>query len=215
MKRHLLTFIAIAMIMQVPAQEVFLDLQYSNSSLSMFQKSIGFDLGYSKITKSGNKIGMRLGFGFNPFDYDVITTTTSDPTSYWIAEVQPNSLWLSIQGLYYFRLYERENINMYLGPLISLNYFFIDESGHRLPNGSYTELDYVAVGNTLNRTGLGFIFESQVKDILFKNLDLIYSISPTIGSYEKFAAMGSNDPWFYLSVDFKVGVNYNFKVKKE
>ncbi len=198
------------MFFQVTAQEAFFDFQYSNSSLTSFQKSIGFDLGYSKYTKSGNKIGLRLGFAFNPFDYDYIKILTSDPSSYYITEVHSNSQCLNIQGIYYFRLFEKERINIYLGPLISLNYYFIIGSGHIIPNGSYSKLDYVVNEKFLNRPRLGLIFESQVKNILFKKLDLIYSISPTIGSYEKFAAMGSNDPWFYLSVDFKVGVSYTF-----
>lgn len=202
------------MFTEVPGQELLFDLQYSNSSIAQFSNSVGFDIGYSKKLKSGNKLGLRLASLYNPFEYDYIRTDPADPISFVIKEVKPNSFWFSLQGIYSFHLYEKESINIYLGSFISLNYFLINESIHRLPNGSFTELIYDSSDQLLFRPGIGLMFESQLENILFKNLDLLYSFSPTIGSFEKFPAMGSIDPWFCLSMDFKVGICYSLKVKQ-
>jgi len=110
---------------QAPGQDIALSLISSNSTLQNFKNSIGVDIEYSKLTKSGNKIGLRIFNLYSPFDYDYIKLI--EPFSYLIMEVKPESYLWSIQGNYSFLLKKNDNANIYIGPLVGLNNFRINE----------------------------------------------------------------------------------------
>ncbi len=198
---------------KVSSQELMFDLAYSNSSLAEYKNFVGFDIGYAKFTKSLNKIGIDFTDSYNLFSYDYINLT--DAGTYLITEVKPKSYIWRLQGSYAFLLRKNNNDYLFIGPLVSLNYFGINESVHRLPNGSYSETTYNLNTRYNNKLSIGFIFEYQSNDVLFSNLDLLYAICPSIGNFEDFSAMGSNNPWFYLAIDFKIGLCYDFGKNKE
>jgi hypothetical protein len=198
----------------INAQDFDLKIKHSNSTLSEFKRSIGIDIGTSKRVKSGNKIGVLLTSSFNPYNYDYIKRSLADPSSYLIKEVKPKSLSFGLDLYYTFDIYSNEHTALYIGPQTGIINYLINESIHRLPSGDYSERTYTENYFEGPKINIGILIEHEIKNVLLKNMNLNYSISSRIGNYEELFAMGSNDPWAYLAIDFKVGLNYTF-IKKE
>ncbi len=214
MKKAFFIIFTSLLMTQVSGQELLLSTKHSSSTLPTFSNSVGFDMRYSEITKSGNKIGLAIAGSYNPFNYDYIKITNADPFTFLVKEVQPESYLWSLQASYSFLRKENDNARFFIGPTVSLNYFRVNERIHRLASGFYTESTYTSNVRWNNKLGLGFLIEYQVNDKLLKRHAVIYTINPSIGSYEVFPAMGSMNPWFYLSIDFKIGVCFNFEKQK-
>jgi len=215
MKKFTLLISLSLVLIQTSGQEIDFNLSYSNSTLRKFKNAIGFDIGFSKITKKENKIGLLVCSSFNSFNYDWIRIDLSDPRQYIIMDIKPDSYSLSLQGYYCFHLYKNDNAAVFLGPMINLNYFKIYESIHQLPSGTRTEIYYNDNDWFYNKIGIGLLLEYEIRKVIKDDLDLTYSLNPMIGSFEHFPAMGSTDPWFYLSINFKIGLSYRFGIKQK
>jgi hypothetical protein len=202
------------MLINISAQEFDLKIKYSNSTLSEFKKSIGIEIGSSKIVKSGNKVGVLLSSSFNPYDYDYIKRSPADPFSYLIKEVEPKSFSFGLDMYYIFDLYSNEHSALYIGPQVGIINFLIKESIHRLPSGEYSERTYTENNFEGPKINIGILIEHEIKNVLLDNMNLNYSICYRIANYEELFAMGSIDPWAFLAIDFKIGLNYKF-MKKE
>jgi len=215
MKKFTLLISLSFFIIQTSGQEIDFNLSYSNSSLIKFKNAIGFDIGFSKITKKENKIGFLVSNSFNSFNYDWIRTDISDPRQYIIMDIKPDSYSLSLQGYYCYHIYKNDNAAVFLGPIINLNYFKIYESIHQLPSGTRTEMSYDENDWVNNKIGIGLLLEYEIRKVIKDCFDLTYSLNPMIGSFEHFPAMGSIDPWFYLSINFKIGLSYRFGINQK
>ena len=213
MRRLIILIIIIGSIIDAYGQEFFLNYSYANSSLDKFSKANGYDIGFAKVTSKGNKIEVRLHNSFNTKNYDYIKSIPADPQSYIIKEVEPQSTLIRIQANYSFSMHNNDRATIFLGPVAALNYFIINESIHRLENGSITDATYSARDQYNNKLSFGIILSFEIKEIFSKHLNLVYSVIPQVGSFEKFAAMGSIDPWFYSSIDFNLGLRYRFGTK--
>lgn len=217
MKRLIIIAFCSALIFKISAQgqELVFNISYSNSSLVEFNKSIGIETGALNITKKGNKIGVRISCLYNPFNYDYVRKTLVSPDSYIIREVEPNSLALSLQTDYSFLLYTKENSAIYLGPLLSLNTFIINELIHSVPRNTDPVEDFTNKNCNGFKFSLGCILGHEINNVFSENFGLTYSISSRIGNYEELFAMGSIDPWFYISFEFKVGISYKTGMKNK
>ena len=209
MKRLIIIAFCSALICKLSAQEqeLIFNISYSNSSLVEFNKSIGIETGFLNNTKKGNKIGVRISCLYNPFNYDYVKKTLVGPDSYIIREVEPNSLALVLQTDYSFPIYTKENSAIYLGPLLSINTFIINELIHSIPTDTEPERDFTNKSFNGLKFSLGCLLGHEINNVFSENLGITYSISSRIGNYEELFAMGSNDPWFYLSFEFRVGLN--------
>ena len=215
MKKLLIIIFLNAVLINLYAQEFDFKIKYSNNTLSEFRKSIGLEIGTSKKVKSGNKIGVLLTSSFNPFDYDYIRRDPADPSSYIIKEVQPSSFSLGFDIYYSFKLYSNEHTAFYLGPQAGINNFLIKESIHRLPSGDFSERTYSENSFKGAKLNIGILLEHEIKNVFLNNMNLNYSICSRIGNYEELFAIGSIDPWAFLAIDFKVGLNYKFRMKEK
>lgn len=214
MKKLLIILFLNAVLININAQGFDFKIKYSNSTLSEFRKSLGIETGFSKFHKSGNKFGILVSSSFNPYDYDYIKRSTADPSFYIIKEVKPKSFSFGLDIYYTFDIYSNERTALYIGPQAGIINFLIKESIHRLPSGEYSERTYTENNFEGPKINIGIQIEHEIKNVLLDNLNLSYAISSKIGNYEKLFAMGSIDPWAFLAIDLKVGLNYKF-IKKE
>jgi hypothetical protein len=209
MKRLVIIAFCLSLIIKISAQEreLLLNISYSNSSLVEFNNSIGIETGFMNNTKNGNKFGVRVSCHYNPFNYDYIKKTLAGPDSYIIREVKPNSFALVLQTDYSFPVYTNDNSAIYLGPLVGVNTFIINELVHSIPTDTDPARDFTNKSFSGPKFSIGCLLSHEIHNVFSENLGLTYSISSRIGNYEELFAMGSNDPWFYLSFEFKVGLN--------
>ncbi|HCE56952.1 MAG TPA: hypothetical protein DER09_03910 [Prolixibacteraceae bacterium] len=184
---------------------------FASSSSKTFKNSFGYSLGYNKIIKTKNKLGVSFSHYSYGATYDNIYHPEYDPSSLSITETDANNKRFALKLNYAFRLVNNPKSKLYLGPEIGLNYFKIKESTERIANGQIESGTFNDDYRVNNKLGIGFILEFQLDEVISKRVSTVFSLNPEITGFEEFGAMGSADPWSIGWLNFKLGVRYKLK----
>jgi len=177
----------------------------------MFKNNFGYTLGYNKIIKTKNKLGISFSQYSYGTTYDDIRNPEYDPSSLNITETDPKNKRYAFKLNYTFGLVNNSKSKLYLGPEIGLNYFHKNESTERIANGDIESANYTEDYWVNNRLGIGFLLEFQLDEVISERISTVFSVNPEITSFEKFGTTGSADPIFIGWLDFKLGIRYKLK----
>jgi len=211
MKKALFLFTILFTASSLFGQDIELGGIFASSSSRKFKSSFGYSLGYNKIVKTKNKLGVSLSYYSYGTTYDKIYHPSYDPSSLSITETDPDNKRLAFKLNYTFGLVNNPKSKMYLGPEIGLNYFRIKEQTERIANGQIESGNFNDNYWVNNRLGIGFVLEFQLEEVISKRISTVLSVNPEITGFEEFGAMGSTDPWFYGWMNFKLGIRYKLK----
>lgn len=193
-------------------QELGLISIYSGTQYKKLQNSYGYGLEYNQYIKSKNRIGISISQIFHNKRYDDIWSGTGE---HYVTRTDPKNRKIALKLNYVFRLINNTKSKLYLGPVISLNYFHIEEQVFRIPTGDITEARYEENYWVNNKIGIGFLLEFELNEFITKNTSAFISINPEINNYSgDFSAKGDNEysviPW----MNFSLGIRYNFSHSK-
>ncbi len=216
MKKHLLFLLLIAFLESVNGQEIGLNYNYTTNSSRHFKTATGYDLVLSKTLKSENKLSLILSYIRNQKGYDNIqpdiTSAYANPP-FFIDKVTPDNTRFSFSASYGFKLLNRESVIMRLGPVFGMNYIKINEVVRRFAYQTIDESTFQDKENNYNKFGLGFLLEFEIRNVVFKNLGLIYSVNPMVLDNNDMAQSTSESLTNVLN--FRFGLNYHFGKKQE
>ena len=211
MKQIFLTIVTIFLISltdSIFGQEIELKGIYASSSSKKYNTNFGYGFGYNQYIKSKNRLGISLTQYFSNTPYDDIYGSTEDGISTYIKEVEPDNQRIAIKINYAFRLINNPKSRLYLGPEIGLNYFIVKEKYDRIANQYISGGSFTTSYHEINRIGIGFLFEFELREIIHKRISLHLSANPEITSFEKFGMMGGYDPYFIGWMNFNLGIRY-------
>ncbi len=211
MKKVFSSFLFLIIISSLYGQDIELSGIFANSSSKSFKSSFGYSLGFNKIVKTKNKLGVTFSHYFYSANYDNIYTPNYDPSSLSITQTDANNKRLALRLNYAFRLVNNPKSKLYLGPEIGLNYFRIKEKTERIANGQIESGSFNDDYWLNNKLGIGFLLEFQLDEVISKRISTVLSVNPEIVGFEEFGAMGSADPWFIGWLNFKLGIRYKLK----
>ena len=211
MKKTLILFTIMFLTSSLFGQDIEFTGIFASSSSKTFKNSFGYSLGYNKIIKTKNKLGISFSQYLYGATYDNIYHPEYDPSSLSITETDANNKRFALKLNYAFRLVNNPKSKLYLGPEIGLNYFKIKESTERIANGQIESGTFNDDYWVNNKLGIGFILEFQLDEVISKRVSTVFSLNPEITGFEEFGAMGSADPWFIGWLNFKLGVRYKLK----
>lgn len=211
MKQISLVVVTIFLISLTPSifgQEIELKGIFASSSFKKYNTNIGYGFGYNQFIKSKNRIGISFTHQFSNIPYDDIYGSTEDGISTFIKEVEPDNQRIAIKINYAFRLIDNLKSRLYFGPEIGLNYFIVNEKFNRIANEYISGGSFTTTYQEINRIGIGFLFEIELKEIVHRRVSLHLSANPEITSFEKFGLMGGSDPYFIGWMNFNLGIRY-------
>ncbi len=204
MKKALILFFILFITSSLLGQDIEVSGIFASSSSKKFKNSFGYSLGYNKVVKTKNKLGISFSQISYGNSYDKIYNPTYDPSSLSITETDANNKKFALKLNYAFGLVNNPKSKLYLGPEIGLNYFHIKENTERIANGQIEGGNFDYDYWVKNRLGIGFVLEFQLDEVISKRISTVFSLNPEITAFEEFAAMGGADPWFYGWLNFKL-----------
>jgi len=208
MKRFAIIIILLAGI-GLQAQELSFGYSHTFAFSTQFKHPVGLYVGYTKSVSQKVKINADLLSNYSFQWYHNIVKLDAEPGTYLAYNIKPNNLWLSLSASATFRTFSKNGFNIYIGPQVSLNYFFCDEKLKNL-TGIHETTTIQEKENFLNKVGIGCNFEFELKELLGKRLSVVASFTPQIITYD-FYEMGGNTDWFILANVSRVGLRYNIK----
>lgn len=210
MKKILILFSFMLIISSLKGQDIEISGIFASSSSKMFNNSFGYSLGYNRIVRTKNKLGISFSQYSYGATYDNIYHPEYDPSSLSITETDANNKRFALKLNYAFGLVNNPKSKLYLGPEIGLNYFHKKESTERIANGDIESANYTQDFWVNNRLGIGFLLEFQLDEVISERISTVFSVNPEITSFEKFGTTGSADPIFIGWLNFKLGIRYKY-----
>lgn len=211
MKKVLFLFSFVFIISSLKGQDIEISGIFASSSSKIYKNSFGYTLGYNRIVRTKNKLGISFTQYSYSTTYDDIRTPEYDPSSLSITETDANNKRFALKLNYAIGLVNNPKSKLYLGPEIGLNYFRIKENTERIANNRIESANYNEDYMVNNRLGIGFVLEFQLDEVISKGISTFLSVNPEITGFEEFGAMGSADPWFIGWLNFKLGVRYKLQ----
>jgi len=191
------------------AQEISFGYAHTSAISTQFKKPVGLYVGYSKSINQKIKINVDVLSNYSYQYYDLIFHNDADPGKYFAYKVNPDNLWLSLSSSLTFRSFSRGCLTFFMGPQVSLNYFFCNEKIHSIPTVYNSESTHQDKKHFLNKLGVGWNFEFELKGIFGKKISIISSFTPQIITYD-FYVMGGHTDWFILANISRIGLRYSF-----
>jgi hypothetical protein len=211
MKQIFLTIVTIFLICltnSIFGQEIELKGIYASGNSKKYNTNIGYGFGYNQYIKSKNRLGISFTHYFSNTPYDDIYGSTEDGISTYIKEVEPDNQRIAIKLNYAFRLIDNAKSRLYFGPELSLNYFMVKEEYDRIANEFISGGSFTTSYQEINRLGIGFLFEFELKEIIHERISLHLSANPEITSFKKYGLMGGYDPYFIGWMNLNLGIRY-------
>ena len=214
MKKLILTLFILGFFVHLSGQEIELFGHYSGSNYNKYQNNLGYGLGYYHITKSTNKIGFIFQHSFYNKEYSEIYHSTEDGISTYINKIDAKNQRIAFKMNYAFNVIKHPKSNLFIGPEISVNYFFINEQVTRYENELISAANYQSEYSENNKFSFGFLIEFELKEIISKKISITSSVHPEIISYEKTGMTGGHSPNFIGWLNFNFGIKYKLKKTK-
>jgi len=208
MKQTILIIMIFSFISSIYGQEIELKGTYASSSSKKYKTNVGYSIGYNQFIKNKNRFGISVTHYFSKMSYDDIYGSTADGISIYIKRIEPNNQRIALKLNYVFRLIDNSKSRLYFGPEIGLNYFFINEQYERIANEYISGGNFTSNYTEINRIGIGFLLEFEIKEVINKKISTYLSLNPEITSFEKFGMMGGYDPYFIGWMNFNLGIRY-------
>jgi len=194
------------------AQEITVSSTFSHCSYEKFQNNIGYAIAYKQDINSKNKLGFTFSHRFNNSDYNYIFMSDADGIDYY-REVKPRNQIITFSINYGFNIVNKKKSNFYIGLLLGLSYFKVNEIGTERPINEITNYEYKRNYWDNNKIGIGLLFEYDRK-IISDQIFLYFSSEPKIIFYSTLGRLGSSSPFLVGLINFNLGLKYNFINKK-
>lgn len=208
MKHIAFLFIFLLATMGLTSQVVTFGFSRTSSSSTQFRKPVGLYIGYTQPVSRILKIKLEGRAHYSFWNYDHIIFNTATSVGYYVYEVSPDNLWLSLSGSVNLKIISWGCLTLSMGPQISLNYFLIDERIHEIPTIYRPERTYQNEYNYLNRLGIGVNFESEINGLFGENISLVTSLTPQVVNGRP---LGDG----ILANITQIGLRYSFKKKED
>lgn len=211
MKKLILALFILSSFVRLSGQELEFFGHYSGSSYNKFQNNIGYGLAYNHITKSENRIGFIFQHSFFNRNYSDIHRSNEDGISTYILDIDAKNRRIALKMNYAFKIVNKPRSSLFIGPEISLNYFFVNEQVTRYENEGISAANYQSEYTEKNRFGFGFLLEFELKEIISERISISSSVHPEIISYQNAGLVGTYSPDFIGWLNFNLGFKYRLK----
>ena len=209
MKKIPLLILSIVFLVQTItfAQEIAISTVFSHGNYDKFKNNIGYEIGYNQLFNSKSKIGVSFSHCFNNTDYNYIFMSDADGIDYY-REVKPKNRKLNVSVSYGFNLLKKELSGFYIGPVLGLNYFKINEIGTERAVNENNEYEFKQNYWKTNKLNVGFMIEYS-RRIISDNISLFFSTKPELIFYSKFGLDGSSTPPVVGFIHFNLGLKFS------
>jgi hypothetical protein len=138
------------------AQEFSISLANATSIREQFLTSFGYQIKYTKHIKNKNKLSISFNHLFSEFsEIDPTYFSLNDGKTYYRKVASKNQR-ISIATQYFFRIFKANKSSLYIGPEVSLNYYFYNKNIYQYqldhPNDIH---DYSYIDKDPNQLGFG------------------------------------------------------------
>jgi hypothetical protein len=186
------------------SQEMTFGISGTAAVSTQFNRPVGVFGSYSWTINQKMRWNIDLLANFSLSDYNRIQLNKNTGVGYIIEKTQPQSIWLALSTSATFNVFSRGCLNLWLGPLVSINNFFCNEEIMEIP----TERIYRDKHNYLFRPGIGGNIEIELKGIFRKKMSLVTSFQPQVALYGKIGDDGSNVEGTILANITRIGLRY-------
>ncbi len=189
------------------AQEIAISTVFSHGNYDKFKNNIGYEIGYNQLFNSKSKIGVSFSHCFNNTDYNYIFMSDADGIDYY-REVKPKNRKLNVSVSYGFNLLKKELSGFYIGPVLGLNYFKINEIGTESAVNENNEYEFKQNYWKTNKLSVGLMIEYS-RRIISDNISLFFSTKPELIFYSKFGLDGSSTPPVVGFIQLNLGLKFS------
>ena len=210
--KFLTTLFIILMLFSQPgslvSQQVILQGSYGGTNYNKFKSSFGYSLGYRLSTKKSNCYNFSVAHLMNQGFYIHQFSPTGAPFDDLIQDVTPFNHLIKLSANYGKSIINKENVGLFVGPSLSLNYYFIREDVDSYDERTNESHYYYRTDNIYNRLGIGAIMSAEIKKIPTNKISLIIDIVPELTAFGKFLVKGGKYPSLIAWLNIRIGLAY-------
>lgn len=207
MRTLFIAIISLYLSISLYGQEIQIQGIYGSSSFDSYNTNAGYAVAFNKIIKSKNRIGLSLSHSYSKSAFDKIEISSTDGLLYKKI-IKPNNQRIAFKAHYAFKLINNPKSGLFLGPILGLNYFVIDEQIHEIGNENTADKSYIYSYTYKNKIGIGIVLDFELHEFIHPNLSLFSSITPEITFLYRHAIKGIDDPSMIRSMQSNVGFRY-------
>jgi hypothetical protein len=190
--------------------ELFTNLNISNEK--RLDKAPGIGLMYFQSLGHKSGLGLSVYYKQKHAEYDRITYVNFNPSDILSAKMNSESKQVSFRLNYRYALFINEHASLSVGPEVSYNLLWgSDKNRYLTSNDSTLSSPVLRVNDKIDKIGLTFLFNFEIKNILMDNLSLNIHFRPEMlfsGSYE-----GGEKPYSgeIKNFEYGIGLKYYFR----
>lgn len=191
------------------SQELAGHFAFTVSSNKLFNGATGYGIDYfQKI----NKVQVGVTYDYSGIYKTIIETEYNNETEKYTYENRFSTMeCFDLAFFCCFNLKNNDNARISYGPLAGVN--LIRKWGsYQLfsDKDKLTDYEYAVYDNIYFQSEAGFFFESEVKNVIFKNMSFCTKIKTLVSGIENVRDINSRDPLFCLNGRIEVGLKYTF-----
>ena len=212
MKRVILTSILILIVTTIFSQSIELLTNLNMSNEKRLDNAPGIGLMY--LQPFGNRSGLGLSAYYKQkhAEYDRITYVNFNPSDILSAKINSESRQVSIRLNYQYALFNNEHASLSVGPEVSYNLLWGSDNNKYLTSSDSTFGSPVLRENDkIDKIGLAFLFNFEIKNMLTDNLSLNIHFRPEMLFSESYE--GGEKPYSgeISNFEYGIGLKYYFK----